>query len=544
MMVGLFEPDAAPWAVDGVPPSFSFGTIPADWERMTPVLERAMSRVPATLEAGVRTLFCGPESFTPDLLPAVGEASGVEGYFVCAGLNSVGILSAGGMGRIVAHWVATGAPDVDTSAFGVERFRSWQLDPRYRAERTSEVLGTVYTAHPPGRELRSGRGLLVNPLRDRTAAEGAWLRDVSGFESAGWYAGRGRVAEAEPGWGRQPWHEHWAAEHRAVREAAGLVDMSFMTHLRVTGPDAERVLSWLSAGDIGQVGRVTYTPWLRDDGRIDADLTVTRLGEEDFLVIASDTTRGHVEALLHRGVGEATVEVEDRTETWAQVNVVGPAARDVLAGLTPTDLSDAAFPFRAVRQTQVAGAEVILQRVTYVGEVGFEVHLPGNGAPAVWDALLAAGAAYGIRPVGLAALGSLRLERAYRDWGHDVDMTDDVHGAGLGFTVAWDKDFRGRDAAAAGRGVVPPGRLVQVLLTDPEPLLHHAEVVLRDGEAVGVVRSASYGWKLGGAVGLAFVECADGVTPGWLSSGAWEVDVAGRRVPARVSLRPMYAGSS
>ena len=235
MMVGLFEPRAAAWSVDGIPADFSFGEITPDWDRMGPFVERAISRVPVVETVGIRTFFCGPESFTPDLAPAVGEAPGIHGYFVCAGLNSVGILSAGGLGRVVAQWMADGRPDVDVTGFDVARFRDWQLDPKHRAERTAEILGTVYAAHTPGIELASARGEFRSPVHDRLVAEGARLRDVSGWESAAWYAGRGRTPDAEPGWGHQPWFEHWAAEHRAVREAVGLMDMSFMAKFSVRG---------------------------------------------------------------------------------------------------------------------------------------------------------------------------------------------------------------------------------------------------------------------------------------------------------------------
>ena len=271
---------------------------------MGPFVERAISRVPVVETVGIRTFFCGPESFTPDLAPAVGEAPGIHGYFVCAGLNSVGILSAGGLGRVVAQWMTDGRPDVDVTGFDVARFRDWQLNPRHRAERTAEVLGTVYAAHTPGIELASARGEFRSPVHERLVAEGARLRDVSGWESAAWYAGRGQTATAEPGWGHHPWFESWAAEHRAVREAVGLMDMSFMAKFAVRGPDAGDVLDRLSAGAVNAAdGVITYTQWLGDDGGILADLTVTRLAPDDFLVVVSDTAHGRALGLLRQAVG-------------------------------------------------------------------------------------------------------------------------------------------------------------------------------------------------------------------------------------------------
>ncbi|GAA1795409.1 FAD-dependent oxidoreductase [Nostocoides veronense] len=546
MMVGLFEPRAAAWAVDGIPRDFSFGTLPPDWERMGPFVERAMARVPATLDVGIRTFFCGPESFTPDLLPAVGEAPGVRGYFVCAGMNSVGILSSGGWGKVMAHWITTGAPDVDITAVNVDRFRDYQLDPAYREQRTAEILGTVYAAHTPGIQLTTGRGINRSPVHDRLVAAGAYLRDVSGWESADWYAGQGLSPSAEPGWGHQPWFAQWRAEHTAVRERVGLIDMSFMAKWRVTGPDASAVLDWLSAGAVAERdGRITYTQWLDDDARLQADLTVTRLSEQDFLVVASDTAYGHVENLLHQAAAGRDVALEDVTTTLAQFALQGPNSRATLAGLTEADLSNDIFPFRTAARLTLAGRDVILARITYAGELGYEIYVPNAEALAVWDAIMEAGAPHGLSLYGLKALASLRMEKGYRDYGHDIDNTDGVYEAGLGFAVALDKgDFRGREVAAQARTAPARRRIVSVLLRDPASLLFHAEPVLRDGEFVGYLRAASYGWTLGGAVGLAMVEAPEAVTTDWLDTGTWEVDVAGRCVPAMVSLRPLYDARS
>ncbi|GAA4120905.1 FAD-dependent oxidoreductase [Knoellia locipacati] len=544
MMVGLFEPEAAAWSLDGIPDDFSFGTLPPDWERMAPALETAMSRVPVTLDAGVRTFFCGPESFTPDRLPAVGEAPGLQGYFVAAGLNSVGILSSGGLGRVVAQWIASGRPDVDVTGIDVARFMPHQLHRDYRRDRVTEVLGKTYAAHTPGVELLTGRGTFVSPVHDEMVAGGARLKDVSGWESADWYAGDGRTAQVTPSWGRQEWFSQWEAEHRAVREAVGLIDMSFMATFRVTGADAGAVLERVSAGHVdGEVDRITYTQWLGPDGGIEADLTVTKRGD-DFLVVASDTAHGHTLAWLRRQVGDADVVIEDVTEATGQLNVQGPRSRELLAALTDADLSNDAFPFRTARTITIAGVELLCVRITYVGELGYELYLPREHAARVWRALREEGTAYGLRPVGLRALGSLRLEKAYRDYGHDIDNTDTVQMAGLGFAVDLDTEFVGREAVLAEREKPRHDKLVQVLLTDPEPLMFGAEVLLRNGVAVGDVRSASYGWTLGGAVGLASATSDGPVTKAWLDEGTWEVDVAGTRVPATVSLRPMYDPTS
>jgi glycine cleavage system aminomethyltransferase T/glycine/D-amino acid oxidase-like deaminating enzyme len=543
MMVGLFEPRAAAWALDGMPEDFSFGSIPFDMDRMEPYVETALARVPVAMRAGIRTLFCGPESFTPDLRPAVGEAPGIRGYLVCAGLNSVGILSSGGWGRVMAQWVATGEPGVDVTGYLVDRFQPWQMERRHRQARTSEILGQVYAAHPPGTQLTTARGAHVSPVHDRLVAQGAHLVDVSGWESAAWFAGPGRTAEAAPGWGRAPWWERWRQEHVAVRERAGLIDMSFMGKLAVRGPGAGHVLERLSTASVGTApGRIAYTQWLDEGGRIQADVTVTMCGEEDFLVITSDNTLGHTQALLRRALDDrAGVVVDDVTEDLALLCLQGPLSRATLAAVTAEDVSAAALAFRDSRSLTVAGHPVRVSRMSYVGELGFELLVPRRAAATVYDALLESGRAHDVVPVGLTAVGSLRLEKGYRDLGHDVDNMDTPITAGLGWVADLDKPggFVGSGAirAETARGA-PRSRIVSVALGDPEPVLHEGEVVLRDGVPVGDVRAAAFGWTLGTAVGLASVSAPAGVDAAWVEAGDWEVDGAGRRYAARVSLRP------
>jgi glycine cleavage system aminomethyltransferase T len=458
-------------------------------------------------------------------------------------MNSVGVLSAGGLGRVMAHWIISGLPDVDVTAWDVARFRADQLEPAYRRERTTEILGTVYAAHTPGKQLHTMRDRLLSPVHERLAENGGYLREVSGWEGADWFAGRGKIPEAEPTWGRAPWFDQWEAEHRAVRDGVGLMDMSFMAKFAVTGPDAGAMLDHLSAGEVnGDAGWITYTQWLNEDGRIEADLTVSKLAEDRFWVVASDTAHGHVAAMLGRAARGRDVRIEDETAAYAQLNLQGPRSRDVLAQLTDADLSTEAWPFRGVRTIEVAGVPVTCARITYLGELGYELYVAAGRALELYDALAAG---EGVEPVGLKALASLRMEKAYRDYGHDIDNTDCPLDVGLGFAVAWDTDFRGKAALEKRRADFPSTqRLVQIRLTDPEPLLYHAEPVLRDGEVVGYVRAASYGWTLGASVGLAFVMSDDKVTKDWLEAGTWEVDIAGERHAAAVSLRPMYDPTS
>ena len=545
LMIGLFEPEAAPWKVEGVPKDFSFGEIEPDWERMTPFLERAMARVPAAQAAGIKKFFCGPESFTPDLLPIVGPAPSLSNYFVAAGLNSIGILTGGGIGRMLAHWILSGDPGADVTAIHVDRFHRYQSNPEYRRARTAEALGMVYQCHYPTRSMATARDAKRSPLHDRLAARGAYFKDVSGWEGADWYAPPGVEPKVERlSWGRQNWFPYWRAEHEAARSGVILMDMSFMSKFVVQGRDAGRVLNWLSANNVdGEPGRITYTQWLNESGKIEADLTVTKRDDGDYLVVASDTAHGHALARLRRHCEGAHAFATDVTGAYAQINVQGPRSRELLQRLTSSDLSNDAFPFRCAREIDLGLARVLCIRITYLGELGYELYVPAEQAVHVYERLVAAGESVGLKHAGLKALASLRMEKGYRDYGHDVDNTDSVLEAGLGFAVDLAKPggFIGRDAVLAKKAARPlTRRLLQVLVLDPEPLLFHAEPVYRDGRPLGYVRAASYGHTLGGAVALAMIDAGEPIDQAWCEAGRWEVDVAGRRYPARASLRPMF----
>ena len=546
LLVGLFEPECAPWHVDAIPDDASFTTIVADWDRMGPYVERALSRVPAANDAGIRTFFCGPASFTPDLAPIVGEAPEVRNLFVAAGLNSIGILTGGGLGRVVAQWIVDGRPDVDVTGIHIDRVHPWQATPEYRRTRTVESLGLVYRAHYPTRSMQTARDVLRSPLHERLVAHGAHFRDVTGWEGADWFAGAGATPDPGPlTWGRPSWFGQWEAEHRAAREGVILMDMSFMAKLTVEGPDAPAVLERVSANQVsGGPETITYTQWLNDGGTIEADLTVTQRDAERFWVVASDTAHRHALTWLRRHVeaGER-VAIADVTTAYAQLNVQGPRSRELLQRVTGADLTNDAFPYRTAREIDIGYARVLCVRITYLGELGYELYVAAPQALDVHDRLVDTGQALGLRPAGLKALASLRMEKGYRDYGHDIDNTDDPFEAGLGFAVALDKPggFIGRDALLQ-RQVGGPGtrRLVQVLVRDPQPLLYHGEIVLADGAPVGYVRAASYGHTLGGAVGLAMVDLGEPVTQRALDGRVLEIDVAGSRVPAIASLRPLY----
>jgi 4-methylaminobutanoate oxidase (formaldehyde-forming) len=545
LMVGLFEPLCAPWNIGGIPDDFSFGEITPDWDRMGPYVEKAMRRVPAALEVGIKKFFCGPESFTPDLAPVVGEAPELKNYFVAAGLNSIGILTGGGLGRMLAHWIMTGRPDMDVTGMNIDRLHTYQANPAYRRTRTVESLGMVYQCHYPTRSMQTARGAKRSAIHDRLAAHGAYFKDVSGWEGADWFAPAGVEPKVERlSWGRQNWFPYWQEEHRATREGVILMDMSFMAKFLVQGRDAGRILNHISANQVdGPAGVITYTQWLNEGGTIEADLTVTKLDDECFWVVASDTAHRHAETWMKRHIGDAHAFVTDVTSGHAQLNVQGPRSRELLQKLTSADLSNEAFPFRTAREIDLGFARALCVRITYLGELGYELFIPTEQAVHVHEQLVEAGAPLGLRHAGLKALASLRMEKGYRDYGHDIDNTDSVLEVGLGFAVDLNKPggFLGKDAVLARKAAGPlTRRLVQVLVKDPEPLLFHAEIVRRDGKAMGYIRAASYGFTLGGAVGLAMIEAGEPVTQAYLDAGRWEVEIANKLYPISLSLRPLY----
>jgi 4-methylaminobutanoate oxidase (formaldehyde-forming) len=446
---------------------------------------------------------------------------------------------------VLAHWIINGRADVDITGFNIDRLHTYQTNPEYRATRTVESLGMVYQCHYPTRSMTTARGAKRSAVHDRLVAMGAYFKDVSGWEGADWYEPSGqRPADPPLSWGRQPWFAHWEAEHRATREGVILMDMSFMAKFLVQGRDAGRLLNHISANGVdGAPGLITYTQWLNEGGKLEADLTVTKLGEERYWVVASDTAHRHVESWMRRHFGDAHAFVTDVTSGYAQLNVQGPRSRELLQSITSVDLSNEAFPFRTAREIDIGFARALCVRITYLGELGYELYIPAEQAVHVYDRIVTAGKSVGLRHAGLKALASCRMEKGYRDYGHDIDNTDSVLEAGLGFAVDLKKPggFIGREAVLAKKAEGPlRRRIVQILVKDPGPLMFHAEVVRRDGKTVGYVRAASYGFTLGGAVGLAMIEAGEPVDQAYLDRGTWEVEIAGKSYPAIASLRPLY----
>ncbi|MFM8530584.1 MAG: FAD-dependent oxidoreductase [Ilumatobacteraceae bacterium] len=546
MMIGLFEPDAAPWNIDRIPHGFSFGEIEPDWDRVGPHLERAFERVPAAAHAGIRKLFCGPESFTPDLGPLVGEAPGLRNCWIAAGMNSLGILFGPGMGMVVARWIVDGACPVDHTSFNVDRFADGTHNtPAFRRARTPELLAKSFGAHYPNSTFMTARGLKQSVLYDRLRSAGAYFTESHGWELPDWFAPTPKQAHIEQySWQRQNWFEWHAAEHRAAREDVVVIDMSSMAKFLVQGRDACALLSRVSCNDVDvEPGRVVYTAWANEAGGFEADLTVTRLSIDSYCVVVGENSHGHTETWLRRNtLPDEFVTITDITAGITQINVHGPKAREVLQAMSDADVSNEGFPYMSARRIDVGYFDVLALRVTYIGELGWELHVPSLHAVQVYDLVMEAGRPFGIRNAGMQTLSSLRLEKAYRDFGVDVDNTDNPIEAGLSFAVRLDKPggFIGRDALAAIHAAgTPTRRMVQILLSQPEPLLFGNEIIHLDGRPVGHVQVGAYGHTLGGAVGIGFVSLDEPITPSLVNAGRWEVDLAGTLVGATASLKPL-----
>jgi len=546
MMIGLFEPVAAAWSLDRIPDDIAFTSLPPDWDRVGPYVDRAMNRFPSLRDVGIRTMFCGPESFTADNGHLLGEAPELRGFFIAAGMNSLGILLSGGMGSVTAQWIADGVPPVDVTGLTVDRTHPFQATRAFRKDRAVELLGSLFgDASWPNWHPHTARNVRRSVIHDRLTAGGAHFGVTSGWEIPEWFAPPGEKPEIIHGWARDASFPLQAAEHRAVREAVGMLDMSMMCKFIVQGRDASAVLNQVCTNDIAvEPGRIVYTPWLNARGGFEADLTVTRLAEDRFLIVATDYIQARMAPWILRHAPEgAHVTVTDTTSATTLMTVQGPRSRELLSRCTSADLSNEAFPYLTAQEIDLGYAVVLAIRVTYVGELGWELHVPAEFALHVYDTLMEAGTDLGYQNVGMGALNSLRVEKAYRDFGVDIDTTDTPLDAGLGFTLAWDKPggFIGREALLAQREIRPPKRrLASFLLEDPGPLLWGNEPILRDGKWVGYIRAGAYGHTLGAAVGLGMVTDEGGLPAESINDGRFEIVIATRRYPARASLRPFY----
>ena len=545
VLAGFFELQAKPWGRGGeaIPEDFAFGTFGEDWDHLEGVFNKAMHRLPALETAGIKLFLNGPESFTPDDRYHLGEAPELKNFYVAAGFNSIGIQSSGGAGKVLAEWIAHGHPPVDLWDVDIRRNRPFQNNRRYLEKRVSETLGLLYDMHWPFRQYATSRNVRLSPLHDRLVAQGACFGEVAGWERANWFAPPGVEPTYQYSYGKQNWFAYSAAEHRAVRENVGLFDQTSFSKFLLQGKDALNVLNRLCGNQIDVMpGKVVYTQMLNERGGVEADVTITRVAPDCFYIVDAAATQTKTFSYIQSHIAaDEYAFLTDVTSAYAVLGVMGPNARRLLSSLTDTDLSNPAFPFASSQEIDFADARLRAIRITYVGELGWELHIPTEFALSVYDAITQAGKAVSLQHCGYHALNSLRMEKGYRHWGHDVADEDTPFEAGLGFAVRLNKDaFLGREVLLKQYHNGVKKRIVQFALEDPEALLYHNEPIWRDNEIVGFITSGMFGHTLGAAIGLGYVNHADGVTLEYIQSGHYEIEVAGRRIPARASLRPFY----
>ena len=545
LLMGWFEHNAVGCPMDRIPEDFAFDEFPCDLEHMEEYLLRGMGTLPVLEETGIRLFFNGPESFTPDNLHLLGPTPEVDNFFVACGMNSKGLAAGAGIGKVMADWVMDGYPPGDIWECDVRRHHPVQREQSYVEARIPEALGHTYAMHWPFYQYHTARDRLQSPLHQVLKEQGACFGEVAGYERPNWFAQDGARAEYQYSYKRQNWFEFYAREHMAVRQSVGIYDISSFGKFEVTGKDAEKALQWICAGDIAvEPGNLVYTQWLNERGGIEADLTVSRTDSDRFMITTAvgsfNKDWWHLKKLL-----KGEVQLRDISADYSCLALQGPNARAVLEKLAEINLNTESFAFASGHYARVAGVLVWLQRLSYVGELGWEIFVPASETARVFAELQAAGSEFDIRNVGLHAVNSLRLEKGYRHWGHDIGSEDNLVQAGLSFAAKPDAgDFIGREAflqqKAAG---LPDRRLLQFKLDDPEPLLYHNEPIIMDGSIVGYLSSGMYGHSVGSAIGMGFV-VAPGLSVDRIKEATFEVEVARERFAAQASLRALYDPSS
>jgi len=541
ILLGAFEPMAKPWGMQGIPEDFCFDQLPEDFDHFEPILEKAVKRMPLLATAGIHTFFNGPESFTPDDRYYLGEAPNLKNFWVCCGFNSIGIQSSGGAGMALAEWMQDGEAPFDLWDVDIRRVQPFQGNKTYLYNRSVETLGLLYADHFPYRQPATARGVRRSPLHEHLKARGAVFGETAGWERANWFARPSQEREYRYSWKRQNWFDNARDEHMAVRTGVGVFDMTSFGKIRVEGRDALAFLQRLCANDMDVApGKIVYTQMLNARGGIESDLTVTRLSETAFFLVVPGATLQRDLAWLRRHLGNEFAVITDVTASESVLPVMGPKARELMKKISPTDFSNEAFPFGTAQEIEVGMGLARAHRVTYVGELGWELYVPTDQTAHVFETLEEAGADLGLKLCGLHTLDSCRIEKAFRHFGHDITDEDHVLEAGLGFAVKTAKgDFLGRDAVLKKKEAGLERRMVQFRLKDPEPLVFHNEAIVRDGEIVGTVTSGNYGHFLGGAIAMGYVPCA-GESEADVLGSTYEIEIAGERFAAEASLKPLY----
>ena len=551
MLVGCFEPKSKPRPLDTIPEDFSFGQFAEDWTHFEPAMLNAIHRIPILEDAGIQTFLNGPESFTPDDRYILGESPEIKNFFVAAGFNSIGIQSAGGAGKVLSEWIVNGYPSMDLWDVDIRRFHPFQVNARYLKDRTKETLGLLYAMHWPYRQPETSRSVRKSVLHDRLKNSGACFGELSGWERANWFAPKGEKANYEYSYGRQNWFDFSASEHIATRQKVALFDMSSFAKFLVQGSDTAKVLNRICANNVEvNPGKVVYTSWLNERGGIESDLTVTRLKENVFLIVTAGASHTRDLSWLNKNIPDkANLTVTDVTSGYTVISLMGPESRNLLSKITPSDLSNEFFPFGSAKEIEIGYGKALALRITYVGELGWEIYVPTEFAQDIYDKIIESGKDCGLKLAGLHALNSLRLEKSFRHWGHDITDEDTPLEAGVEFAVKYDKKggFIGREALLDKKESLLKSkmealkkRLVQFALEDPIPILYHNEPIWCDGKIVGDLTSGMYGHTIGTCLGMGYVFNKGGVTDEFIRSSKFEIEVAGNRYSAKASLKAFY----
>ncbi len=546
ILLGCFEPIAKPWGMQGIREDFCFDSIPEDMDHFMPVLEKAAARMPVLENTGIQTWFNGPESFTPDDRYLLGETPEVKDLFVACGFNSIGIQSSGGAGKVLAEWIRDRKPPMDLVDIEVQRMNPFQGTRKYLEDRTVETLGLLYKTHWPFYQYTTARGARRTHFHEPLKAAGACYGELGGWERPNWFAPQGVDPEYEYSYGKQNWFPHVAAECHATRDAVALYDQSTMTKFIVEGRDALKVLETMSCNKIDvPINKLVYTQWLNEHGGIEADLTITRTAEHQFMVVSSAASHNRDLSYLRRQV-EAVEHcfMIDQTAGIAMLGLMGPQSRAVLQKAAPyTDFSNEAFPFGTSQIIEIGYAQVRASRITYVGELGWELYISGDFALHVFEQLVEAGASFGLRFAGMHALNACRMEKGYRHWGDDITVEDTPLEAGLGFAVAWDKpySFIGKQALLSQKEQgMPRKRLLQFRLADSDRLLYKEEPIWVNGKCTGSITSGMYGHRVGASLGMGYVNAEEPITADWVAAQKFEIEIGWKRYEAHAQLAPFY----
>lgn len=540
-LLGAFEPISKPWGMSGIPKDFEFDQLPEDFDHFEPILEAACERMPILAEAGIQTFFNGPESFTPDDAYHLGLAPELDNFWVAAGFNSIGIQSAGGAGMALAEWMDSGSKPFDLGDVDISRMQPFQGNKKYLFERSKETLGLLYADHFPYLQKKTARNIRRTPFHHQLLSQGAVMGEIAGWERANWFADKGQKRSYEYTWKRQNWFENSAREHRSIRENIGMYDMSSFGKIRIEGRDATKFLNFVAGGQYDvEIGKIVYSQFLNNAGGIEADVTITRLTESAYLVVTPAATRLADQIWLSRNIGDFNVVITDVTAGEGVLAIMGPNSRKLLQMVSPNSFGNDVNPFGTTQEIEIGMGLARVHRVTYVGELGWEVYVSSDQAGHIFDTLFDAGQDLDMKLCGMHMMDSLRIEKGFRHFGHDITCEDHVLEAGLGFAVKTSKpDFIGRDAVLRKKENGLDRRLLQFVLNDSEPLLYHNEPILRDGELVGHLTSGNYGHTIGAAIGLGYVPCKDETVSDILASN-YEIDVAGSKIKAHVAIKPIY----